>query len=447
MNETIAAIATPPGTGGIAVIRISGSKAIEIANKLFSKDVFALKTHTLTFGKVLDQFRAQIDEVLLAIMKAPRSFTGEDVIEIHCHGGALISQKVLSRCLECGAKAAGPGQFSQRAFLNGKLDLSQAEAIQQLIHAKSEKATQAAANQLKGSLSSHIKQFQHSLTQIAAIIEAWVDYPEEGLEFASKEEIISELQTIYSSLFKLQSTFHEGKIISQGVNLCILGAPNVGKSSLLNALLGFDRAIVTDIAGTTRDLLQEEITLGGIHFNLIDTAGIRQTDEIIEKMGIERSKQAQKEADLILLVLDSTQTISNDEIKLIDSLPKSKTILVWNKIDHPHSTPSPYENSTPISAKNNTEIVTLQNDILQLVFNGNAPDKSQVTITQERHYQELTRALESLKNVIEGLESDLSAEFISFDLRDGLKALGQIIGTNVTEDILGAIFSKFCVGK
>lgn len=448
-SQTIAAIATPPGEGGIAVIRISGEHALDIAQKLFSKNVLSLPSRMITFGKILDSNRTVIDDVLLFTMRAPHSFTGENVVEIHCHGGVFITQQVLSRVFQCGASPAEPGEFSQRAFLNGKIDLAQAEAIQQLIHAKSDLALSAAKTQLNGHLSKTISQWQNKLTHIAAIIEAWVDYPEEGLEFASHETILSQLSSIHGEIEALKDSFYDGRTLNQGIDLCILGAPNVGKSSLMNALIGFDRAIVTDIAGTTRDILEAEIKWGGLHFNLIDTAGIRTTDEIIEQEGIRRSLEASQKADLILVVLDASRSLEEHELKLISALPKQKTLLVWNKIDLPHLAIPQIEDlfSVEISVKNLMGLSHLKETILSLIYQEKRFSKEEVMITQERHYQALFEALNYLKQVINGLQTNVSAEFISFDLRATLKALGRIVGTDVTEDILNAIFSNFCVGK
>ncbi len=448
LSRTIAAVATPPGEGGVAIIRISGEEAIAVADRLFSRDVNAIKSYRLQFGKVLDEAGHPIDEILLAVMRAPRSFTGEDVVEIHCHGGRIITERVLARILACGAEPAAPGEFSQKAYLNGKLDLAQAEAIQQLIAAKSGRAADAAEQQLSGALSRKVSDLQQRLTGIAAIIEAWVDYPEEGLEFATEEELLADLEAVHKELAHLQATFRDGRILTHGINLCILGAPNVGKSSLMNALLGYERAIVTDIAGTTRDVLQEELRLGDLHFNLIDTAGIRETTEVVEQEGIRRSHQTAEKADLILAVLDSSRPLTAEEQQLVTSLPASKTLLIWNKSDIAAHTAEICDLlSVHISARQGTGLDELTRAIHTLVWEEGPPSKEEIVITQERHHRALTAACEALAVTIDGLRGDLSAEFISFDLRGALKSLGTIIGTNITEDILGEVFSKFCVGK
>jgi tRNA modification GTPase len=447
-NDTIAAVATPPGEGAIAVIRISGANAIEVAAKIFSGPVHSYKSHTAHFGKILAENGQVIDSVLLLVMRAPRSYTGEETVEINCHGGGIVTRRVLERIFEAGARAAAPGEFSLQAFLNQKIDLAQAEAVQQLIAARNELALQAAEQQLQGALSKTIQKFQKNLTEVAAILEAWVDFPEEGLEFTSMEELLQTLQTICADMLRLQETFHEGKTIHQGLSLCLLGSPNVGKSSLMNALLGKERAIVTAIAGTTRDLLEDELTLSGLHFRLVDTAGIRETEEIVEQEGIRRSKQAMQEADLILLLLDASRPLSKNDRDLLQSAPRKKTILVWNKIDvNPPTESIDWDSTALISAKEKIGFSSLRAAIEQMIWTKGPPSKEEIIITQQRHFQALKNAIEACQLVIEGLQNGLSPEFISSDLRHALNELGTIIGVNVTEEILTSIFSKFCLGK
>ena len=448
-GETIAAIATPPGEGGVAVIRISGDDALSVAEKIFSGPIRSYETHTAHFGKVLDQDGSAVDEALALVMISPRSYTGEDTVEIHCHGGSLISQKVLNIILNAGARAAQPGEFTFKAFINGKLDLAQAEAVQQLIGAKSTLAMQMAKEQLQGKVSKQILHFQKSLVDIAAILEAWVDFPEEDLEFASMEEVVDHLSATKQLMERLLNTFHDGKIASHGISLCLAGPPNVGKSSLMNALLGKDRAIVTEIAGTTRDLLEEEMKLGNLHFRLIDTAGIRDTIEIVEQEGIRRSKQAMSGADLILLVLDASRGICNEAKELIASSPKEKTLLIWNKIDLPHSAVVVTDmlHSAAVSAQEGTGLEELHKQIEKLIWQNGPPSKDEIVITSLRHKQALSNAVEALQTLIDGLKTGVSPEFVSSDMRRVLSELGTIIGTNITEDVLSAIFSKFCIGK
>lgn len=447
-GETITAIATPAGEGAIAVIRISGAKTFEVAGHIFSKPLKDAPSHTAHYGNILSADGEIIDSVLLLVMRGPRSYTGEDTVEISCHGGSLITRRVLERVLEAGARPAQPGEFSLQAFLNGKLDLAQAEAVQQLIAAKSELALKSAERQLSGALSKTIAGFQKELTDIAAILEAWVDFPEEGLEFAAFDDLILRLRDIQSPMQLLCDTFHEGKLLHEGLSLCLLGAPNVGKSSLMNALLGKDRSIVTDIAGTTRDVLEEEMRLGGLHFRLLDTAGIRDTHEIVEQEGIRRSRAAMQEADLILLLLDASRPLSADDRELLQAVPREKTLLVWNKIDLAQPTEViAWESQVHISALEKRGLSELKAAIDALIWKKGPPSKEEVAITTLRHRNALSQALHSLQAVIDGLSKRISAEFASSDMRNVLNELGTILGTNVTEDILTSIFSQFCLGK
>ncbi len=443
-GDTVAAVATPPGEGGIAVIRISGNAALAVAEKIFSGPVRDYASHTVHFGKILNDKRETVDEVLLVPMLGSRSYTGEDTVEIHCHGGSLITKKVLYTVLTAGARAAYPGEFTFKAYMNGKLDLAQAEAVQALIGAQNELALHAAENQLQGALSKKIAHFQERLFDTAAILEAWVDFPEEGLEFASLEEIVTSLETVLDEMVALSNTFDNGKMIHEGLSLCLVGSPNVGKSSLMNALLGKERAIVTPIAGTTRDLLEENMRLGNLHFRLIDTAGIRETEEIIEQEGIRRSKKALQEADLVLLVLDATKGI--EDLSLIEAAPE-KTITIWNKIDLPHADLPSFTNTVAVSAKERIGLEELHEMIESVIWKKGPPSKQEVVITNLRHRQALTQAISSLVTLIEGLKTGVSPEFLSSDMRRTLVELGTIIGKNITEDILSAIFSKFCIGK
>lgn len=448
-GRTIAAVATPPGEGGIAVIRLSGDDAFPLAKKIFSGNVDSYATHTAHYGKVLDEKGKSIDEVLLLIMRGSRSFTGEDTVEIHCHGGSLITRRVLERVLQVGANPALPGEFSFKAFINGKIDLTQAEAIQEVISSKNKKALQCAQDALQGHIRTKISHLQTTLTHIAAIFEAWVDYPEEGLEFASYEDILIMLEETAEKLNSLCQTYHEGKIVKEGLSLCLLGAPNAGKSSLMNALSGRERAIVTNIPGTTRDTLDEELSLGDLHFTLTDTAGIRETEEIIEQEGIKRSFQAAEKADIILLVVDIQDGWSSQEQKLLSRLPQDKTLLIWNKIDttskaisicsHPHQ--------VFISAKTGEGLENLKQGIYHIIEQKEFISNDQLIITNQRHYQALNQAYKAVQAALIGLQENLSPEFLSIEIKSALHELGTIIGTNISEDILNAIFSKFCVGK
>lgn len=448
-GETIAAIATPPGEGGVAIIRISGHQALDIAAKVFSGPVHQYRSHTAHFGQVHNIQGEHLDDVLLLVMLGSRSYTGETTVEIHCHGGSLITRRVLEAVLEAGARAALPGEFTFRAFLNGKMDLAQAEAVQSLIGAKNERALDAAENQLKGALSQSIGQFQYKLTQIAAILEAWVDFPEEGLEFATMDEICDDLEEICQAMEKLASTFHNGKILHDGLSLCLVGCPNVGKSSLMNALLDKDRAIVSPIPGTTRDILEDHLRLNGLHFKVCDTAGIRETDEDIEQEGIRRSKQALQQADLVLLVLDAHRGLLAEDQQLLSLVPPTKTIVVWNKVDLPHPQLPPLDFSfvVSLSAKERAGLEELHKAIDQLIWQEGPPSKEEILITNIRHKEALAASIEAARRVQQGLRQGISPEFLTIDIRQTLTELGKVLGANVTEDILSAIFSKFCIGK
>ena len=448
-GETIAAIATPPGEGGVAIIRISGNEALIVADRIFSGPVHKYASHTAHFGSIYNESKQHIDDVLLLPMIGKRSYTGENTVEIHCHGGSLVTRKVLEVVLKAGARAAKPGEFTFRAFINGKIDLTQAEAVQSLISARNEHALDAADNQLQGILSQQIKEFQKDLTVVTAILEAWVDFPEEGLEFSSFEEMDRDLENICIKIEKLAATFHEGKIVHEGLSLCLVGCPNVGKSSLLNALLNKDRAIVSPIAGTTRDILEDHLRLNGLHFKVSDTAGIRETDEGIEKEGIRRSKQAIHDADIILFILDAHKGFKEEDQKLFDFLPREKTIIVWNKIDLVHeSLPNIDSNHIVfVSAQNRLGLAELHNEIDQLIWKKGPPTKEEILVTQVRHQEALLATAKAIRRVQSGLKEDVSPEFLTSDMRQALFELGKILGTNISEDILSAIFSKFCIGK
>jgi tRNA modification GTPase len=445
-GETIAAIATPPGEGGVAIIRISGDLAAQVAAKIYSGPLHRYQSHTLHVGKIIDPQGQVVDEVLLVVMRAPRSYTGEETVEIHCHGGSLITRRVLQAVLGAGARAALPGEFTFKAYMNGKLDLAQAEAVQSLIAAKNDLALKASELQLQGTLSKTIGQFQKELIDIAAILEAWVDFPEEGLEFASFDEVVASLSATRDKMERLSKTFEEGKMLHEGLTLCLSGAPNVGKSSLMNALLGKDRAIVTEIAGTTRDLLEADLRLGGLHFRLLDTAGIREAEEKVEQEGIKRSLQALQDADLIMVVLDATRGVEIKDEYILKQAPPHKTLVIWNKVDlsSEHEVPS---EAIAISAKEGTGINRLKEAIQSKVWKRGDFSKEEVVITTVRHHQALTQAAHFVSCIIEGLKTGVSAEFLSSDMRAALKELAAIIGQDVSEEILSAIFSKFCVGK
>jgi len=448
-GETIAAIATPLGEGGVAIIRISGDRAVNVADKVFSGEVKSYKSHTAHYGQIIDESGNHVDDVIVLPMLGKRSFTGEDTVEIQCHGGSLITRRVLDTVLKAGARQSLPGEFSFKAFMNGKLDLAQAEAIQELISAKNDHALNAAEQQLQGALSHKIRSFQEKLTHIAAMLEAWVDFPEEDIEFAKQEDIIADLQAVAIEIKKLLSTYHDGKIAHDGVALCLVGSPNVGKSSLMNAMLDKDRAIVSHIPGTTRDILEDNLRLNGLNFRLTDTAGIRETEDQIEREGVNRSRHALQQADLILLVLDLQKGLCPYDQTLLRELPPSKTLIVWNKSDLPHEMPPEidFPQAVKLSAKTREGFDAFKEAIDAIVWEKGPPSKEEVLITNLRHKEAIENAQKHCEAVIQGLRNHHSPEFLAIDMRQSLLELGKIIGLDVTEDILTAIFSTFCIGK
>jgi tRNA modification GTPase len=445
-GDTIAALATPPGQGGIAIVRVSGKKALSISQHLFSKDLSTIPSHTAVMGTVKSIEGEFIDQALVLVMRAPRTFTGEETVEFHCHGGPVIVRKILKLLFECGARPARPGEFSFQAFMNGKLDLTQAEAIQNIISAKGEGAYQAAKEHLAGRLQELIQSYKKRLTHLGAILEAWVDFPEEGLEFSTHEEMSRDLTSLLQKMEILLSTFEEGKRLREGLKVVILGPPNAGKSSLLNALLRKQRAIVTEIAGTTRDSIEEQMLLEGLCLSLVDTAGIRETDERVEKEGIKRAWSYAESADVVLLVIDATLP---DGLAQFRHLPEKKVLLVWNKIDllspkEAKLLPKFGNGCVAISAKNEEGLEALKKELSHYALNTELPD---VVLTSLRHKEALERAISAVKIVLEGLSRNESPEFLTHEVREGIKALGEIIGADVTEEILSSIFSTFCVGK
>lgn len=442
-DRTIAAICTPPGIGAMAALRLSGPKAFAMADNFCLPKPSSMTSHTACYGKIFSANGEVIDTVMILPMKAPKSYTGEDTVEIFSHGGDLIPQKILRRMLEVGADAAQGGEFTLKAYLNKKIDLAQAEAVEAKITAQNELALRSSTHHLEGRLSKAIEAFQKKLIEKYAILEAWVDFPEEDLAFEPMEILIKDIQDIKKEMQQLAATFREGKKLTSGIDLCLLGAPNAGKSSLMNALLGKDRAIVTEIAGTTRDLLEEKLSIGQLHFQLTDTAGIRKSLDRIEEEGIERAQMAAKKADLVIALFDTTSPI---DPSFLTSLNPEKTLFVFNKIDltpPPHKFPYPY---LAISAKENIQIDELKRAIFEKVFTDNLQQKDLI-ITSSRHQKHLEKAIHFLDKVIEGLLQQLSCEFIASDMRASLEELDMIIGRNITEDLLSSIFSTFCIGK
>ena len=451
-KPAIGAIATPIGEGGIAVIRISGKDAIEKVNTIFSgKDLSMVQPYTVHFGKIINQEDILVDEVLATVFKSPKSYTGEDTIEISCHGGVLVTQKVLETILSTGVRAAEAGEFTQRAFLNAKMDLDQAEAVADIIHAKSAKAIDAAHQQLKGRLGEHIKQFRQEIIDATAMIELELDFIEEDVEFANKEELMKLLIDLTSEIEQLLHTYETGRLIKDGVKTVLIGRPNSGKSTLLNTLIGIDRAIVTNIAGTTRDTIDVDWNYEGLLFKLIDTAGLRETDDIVEAEGVKRSQQAFENADLVVYLKDLSYPFLEDEKKEIVNYQRKADetpfILVGTKEDIELNTEWRTEFDIKISAKKGNHIKLLKSLLKKRALENKHYDASSLLVTSTRHRDALIKANEQVNAAIYGLKQGMTGDFISIDLRVALNELGTITGEITNEHILDSIFSRFCIGK
>ena len=456
--DTICAIATPIGEGGISIIRISGNNALDMASSIFrpknKQDIKNMKTYTMRYGNVINAENNEIvDDVILSYMKGPYSYTGENVVEINCHGGVVATNRVLNEIVKAGARLSEPGEFTKRAFLNGKIDLSQAEAVIDIIRAKTELSMKSAIMQSKGSLSKEIGELRKYLLNVLALIEYAVDFTEDdediiddNLLFQIKDGINKTIERIK----KLLKNADEGKIIRDGLNMVIVGKPNVGKSSLLNALLKEKRAIVTDIPGTTRDIIEEYINIDGIPVRIIDTAGIRDTEDTVEKIGVERSKEKIEEADLVVLMMDSSREVDDEDKLIIDAVKGKKYITLLNKIDLNRKISDDIignlRNIIEISAKNEIGIDNLKDKIKELFFDGEI-DSESLIISNTRHKQALYRALENCTIALEKIQSNEFLDLISIYITSGMRALGEITGDELEEDLLNKIFSEFCVGK
>ena len=449
-KPAIGAIATPIGEGGIAVIRISGKDAIEKVNTIFSgKDLSMVQPYTVHFGKIINQEDILVDEVLATVFKSPKSYTGEDTIEISCHGGVLVTQKVLETILSTGVRAAEAGEFTQRAFLNGKMDLDQAEAVADIIHAKSVKAIDAAHQQLEGRLGEHIKQFRQEIIDATAMIELELDFIEEDVEFANKEELMKLLIDLTSEIEQLLHTYETGRLVKDGVKTVLIGRPNAGKSTLLNTLVGIDRAIVTNIAGTTRDTIDVDWNYEGLLFKLIDTAGLRETKDIVEAEGVKRSQQAFENADLVVYLKDLSYPFLEDEKKEIVNYQRKADetpfILVGTKADVELNTEWRTEFDIKISAKKGDQIHTLKSLLKKRALDNKHYDASSLLVTSTRHRDALIKANKQINAAIHGLKRGMTGDFISIDLRAALNELGTITGEITNEHILDSIFSRFCI--
>jgi tRNA modification GTPase len=457
LKDTIAAISTPLGEGGISVIRVSGDEAVPFVERVFrSKTKLSdAQTHTIHYGYIVEPASSErLEEVLVTVMKAPRSFTTEDVVEVNCHGGIVSVKKVLDLLLQQGIRLAEPGEFTKRAFLNGRIDLTQAEAVIDLIRAKSDRAFKVALKQVEGNLSKQIKLLRHQLVELMAHVEVNIDYPEHDVEEMTNAFIRTKCETVMTEINRLLHTAQQGKILREGIETAIVGKPNVGKSSLLNELAQENRAIVTDIPGTTRDVIEEFVNVGGIPLKLLDTAGIRETTDIVEQIGVERSKTALAEADLILLVLNSNEELQMDELVLMKQLADKQTIVILNKIDLNRNLDIeqvysyfPREHVVELSLIENKGIEDLEKAIAAIFFEGKLESTDLTYVSNVRHISLLKQAKKSLDDALEANEQYVPIDMIQIDIRAAWEQLGEIIGDSVGESLIDQIFTQFCLGK
>ena len=457
--DTIAAISTPPGEGAISIVRLSGEQAISIADAVFQsgkKKLIDVSSHTIHYGHIFDPEKYQMmDEVMVSIMRKPKTFTREDIVEINCHGGIVVVNQILQLVLRQGARLAEPGEFTKRAFLNGRVDLSQAEAVMDLIRAKTDKAMNLAINQLDGNLSRLIRQLRQEILETLAQVEVNIDYPEyDDVEELTTRLLLEKANQVQKQIQALLQTAQQGKILREGLSTAIIGRPNVGKSSLLNHLLREEKAIVTDIAGTTRDVIEEYVNVRGVPLKLVDTAGIRETEDIVEKIGVERSRKALSEADLILLVLNQSESLTTEDKQLLDITSGNKRIILLNKTDLPSRINQedlvPYlenEPALPISVLTSEGLDQLEQAIADLFFSGNTGDKDASYLSNTRHIALLEKAEHSLAEVIQGIESGMPVDLVQIDMTRCWDYLGEIVGDSVQDELITQLFSQFCLGK
>ena len=454
MNDTICAIATSQGVGAIAIIRVSGEEAISTVNKIFKgKNLENVASHTINYGHIIDKENNIIDEVLVSVMKAPRTFTAEDTVEINTHGGISPTNKTLELLLESGCRLAEPGEFTKRAFLNGRIDLLEAEAVMDMIDSKTEQQRKMAINQISGKVSNLINDLRNDMVQIISNINVNIDYPEyDDVEIMTNNILVPKIQNLKNRIEKILKESENGKIIKEGIKTSIIGRPNVGKSSLLNNLLEEDKAIVTDIAGTTRDIVEGQISINGVLLNMIDTAGIRETNDLVESIGVEKSLKIMEESDLILFMVNNNEEITDDIIELLNKIGNKNYLLLINKTDLERKIDLDKINVekskiVELSVKDNKGIDDLKNKIIELFNLNSLETKDPTYLSNTRSLSILKRCLDAIKEVEKGLINDMPIDMIELDIKNIWEELGKINGTSYEEELLDEMFSRFCLGK
>lgn len=455
--ETISSISTPVGEGAIAIVRLSGIDALEIANKLYrgKKTLDEVDTHTINYGHIIDPDTDEVvEEVMAAVMRAPKTYTREDIVEINCHGGINTINRILQLTLKHGARMAEPGEFTKRAFLNGRIDLSQAEGVMDFIRSKTDEASKVASGQMQGRLKAYVESLRQSILNILAQVEVNIDYPEyDDVEEATTEFLLEEAEKVKTEIEKLLKSSSQGRIMREGLSTVIVGKPNVGKSSLLNYLIQDNKAIVTDVAGTTRDILEEYVNVNGIPLKLVDTAGIRDTDDIVEKIGVERSRQALTQAELILYVLSNNEPLTSEDIEILDSVKDENVILIINKLDLDSKLDvAELENryDFPIvktSITEGTGVDDLEDRIAELFFGGQVSSADSTYLSNNRHISLLEQSNSAISDAIESANMDVPIDIVQIDLVKTWELLGEVIGEDVSEQLIDQLFSQFCLGK
>lgn len=455
-GDTIAAISTAIGEAAIGIVRLSGSEAVPIASSIFTKNLAEVDSHTIHYGKIIDPETKEIaEEVMVSVMRAPKTFTREDVVEINCHGGMVAVNRVLEIVLSQGARMAEPGEFTKRAFLNGRIDLSQAEAVMDLIRAKTDKAMNIALKQMDGRLSRLIKNLRQDLLETVAHVEVNIDYPEyDDVEEMSHDMMRKKTKEVHREIEKLLEVAKQGKILREGISTAIIGKPNVGKSSLLNALIQENKAIVTDIPGTTRDIIEEYVNIRGVPLKLVDTAGIRETEDIVEKIGVERSRQVLQESDLVLYVLNYNEELNDDDIRLFETIDELNYIVIVNKMDLEQKLDldrvKKMAKDRPIITTSLIEekgIDDLEEAIANIFFEGDIESKDLTYVSNARHIQLLNQAKKALEDAMEGLELGMPLDIVQIDVTRTWEFLGEIVGDTASDSLIDQLFSQFCLGK